>query len=490
LSLQVLDDIYLQLSPDRIWVLSDVGAGGEACACLGLRAGAGAAILGQRHAMQVRLSEETASLLNGLLIFYDRLAEQSGDDSQVKLQSAIARRRIGDIRQRLGQLALAEMEYAKAIRHLNDLCGLSPGDMEVVRELARTYNELGNVQTAQLEHARAQESHGKAMRALESRQGAAATSADFRYEMARTHYLLGNKVAGEPDRPRHRAAPQDPGASGAQKVDSRHCRAAAVDILESLIRENPGIPEYRFLVALCHRPMAADGDGVEHSRQTHGRLRAVEILEELKTQYPEVADYRYELAVTLASVQVGLFPWQSPASSDVDAEKDLLKALDEAHWLVTHNPSIPGYLRSEALILAKLGALQARRERLADAQDGFQRAFDAQCRLVASFTDASAYDRVLMEFYRLRLAQVCYLRSAPGGQTLESLRDALNACIDNLKQLARMSELADDRLTCSALPLACETLHHVLMRMGDDDAAEKARAQAREIRDALVPRSG
>ncbi|MBM4088761.1 MAG: serine/threonine protein kinase, partial [Planctomycetes bacterium] len=176
LSLQVLDDIYLQLSPDRIWVLSDVGAGGEACACLGLRTGAGAAILGQRHAMQVRLSEETASLLNGLLIFYDRLAEQSGDDSHVKLQSAIARRRIGDIRQRLGQLALAETEYAKAIRHLRDLSELSAVDAEVARELARTCNELGNIQTAQLEHARARESHWNAMRALQSCQAVIATS--------------------------------------------------------------------------------------------------------------------------------------------------------------------------------------------------------------------------------------------------------------------------------------------------------------------------
>ncbi len=103
LALDVLDNIYQQLSPDRYWILSDRDGTGELCVCLGLRSASGSPS-GQRAAMQVEASEETASLLEGLSVFYDRLAEQTGDDFDVQRQSAIAGRRVGDIRQRLGHL--------------------------------------------------------------------------------------------------------------------------------------------------------------------------------------------------------------------------------------------------------------------------------------------------------------------------------------------------------------------------------------------------
>ena len=60
--------------------------------------------------MQVAASREVASVLENLLVFYDRLAEQDPRDRQVVLESALASRRVGDIRQRLGQLAQAEQE--------------------------------------------------------------------------------------------------------------------------------------------------------------------------------------------------------------------------------------------------------------------------------------------------------------------------------------------------------------------------------------------
>ena len=67
LALEALDDIYLQLSPDRVWISSDSDPGGDACACIGLRSGATLMSSGGRPMMQLQASPETALLLENLL---------------------------------------------------------------------------------------------------------------------------------------------------------------------------------------------------------------------------------------------------------------------------------------------------------------------------------------------------------------------------------------------------------------------------------------
>ena len=192
LALDVLDNIYQQLSPDRYWILSDRDGTGELCVCLGLRSASGSPS-GQRAAMQVEASEETASLLEGLSVFYDRLAEQTGDDSDVRRQSAIAGRRVGDIRQRLGHLDAAEEEYSKAIAKLAAIDANSSGHSECRLELARIHNELGNIHSARLESGAAYASHQKALSVIQKMGPESELSAEARFELARTLYLLANK---------------------------------------------------------------------------------------------------------------------------------------------------------------------------------------------------------------------------------------------------------------------------------------------------------
>jgi tetratricopeptide (TPR) repeat protein len=61
------------------------------------------------------LSEGTAAVLEDLLVFYDRLAEQSGDNAEYLEKVARANRRVGDIRHHLGQLAKAKEAYHRSI---------------------------------------------------------------------------------------------------------------------------------------------------------------------------------------------------------------------------------------------------------------------------------------------------------------------------------------------------------------------------------------
>ena len=463
-ALDALDDIYLQLSPDRIWIQSGVDAQGEICVCLGLRSGGGTLSSPQRMAMQLHASEETANLLKGLLGFYDRLAEQTGDDAHVQLQAAIACRRVGDIRQLLGQLEEAQREYARAIAILSHEGSAREGQVERSLELARCHNELGNVQSVRVELAAAHASHRKALATLLAIGPESELSPAGQYELARTLYLLANKpmfVAG------HRlgeATSQERAAIGGRPYSARQCRETATRILERLVATDPNLPDYQFLLALCLRPPAAaitTRTGAEHQK------RAVNILERLKQAHPEVLEYRYELAITHAWVNVGLFPWQRPAA-EATAEASLQKALAESRWLIEHNPSIPHYACSQALTLAKLAELRARAGQARKAESLFRQALTQQENLLQRFPELPISHRVVCEFIRLKLAQaVLPPRREPANRpVLIRARQLLVTCVTRLTQLAELPELAGDRLVQASLPIAHAALGQVTTDLG------------------------
>jgi serine/threonine protein kinase len=504
LALEALEDMYLQLSPDRIWISSDSDPVGEACACIGLRSSVSSMSSVDRTLRQVQASEETASLLENLLGFYDRLAEQVSNDSHVMLESAIASRRVGDIRQRLGQFDHAEEEYTAAAEKFAALlkpalptnAGRPMGarthghsrpdrrtltapasirtqpdtDATIRTELARTHNEIGNVRSARLENERAYESHENALSILYSRQQTGGLPEEYRYELARTLYFLASKrIGGLNARGGSEAAGGMTGFTR-RPYQSGEYRKSAIKILEGLIQEYPDAPDYRFLLALCHRPSGLAPTPARSPKDAQGRQQAIRILEELKTQYPGVADYRYELTATYAWIHVGLFPWQGRSVVPSEAEQNLLSALEESQWLVTHNPTIPHYACSQPLILAKLGTLCWRTGRLAQAEDYFHMAMETQGAAVNGFPELPSHNRVLLEFFRLRLGQVHFQRASHSSDAtaMDKSRGLLETCIENLTDLTKSPELAENRLARSSLPLANDILTRVLADMREN----------------------
>jgi tetratricopeptide (TPR) repeat protein len=340
------------------------------------------------------------------------------------------------------------------------------------------------VQTARFEPGPAYESHRRAISILRSSGQVDELSAEHRYELARTLYLLANKHTIELGDRRGGDSGEAAAAPGPRLYSSRECRKSAVGILETLIEEDPNIPDYRFLLALCHRPSGMGPDPARSVASRQGWERAIGILEELKTQYPEVTDYRYELTATYAWVYVGLFPWQRPSAAPSDAEASLLEALEESEWLVAHNPSVPHYARSKALILAKLGTVCWRTGRVAEAEACFERALEAQRVVIGEFPDLPSHDRVVLEFVRLRLAEVRYDREVAGQDVsaVNPARDLLDACIENLTQLIALPELTEDRLAWTSLEAAYDVLGRVLDEAGEGERAEEAKERAEGMR--------
>jgi len=462
-ALEALEDIYVQLSPDRVWISSDSDPGGEACACIGLRSGVSSPV--DRPLTQVQASEKTAALLENLLVFYDRLAEQISDDRRVMLESAIASRRVGDIRQRLGRIDHAEEEYRRALKKLDALDASSPANVEVCVERARCYNEIGNVRSAKYESERAYQAHEEALAALRpfAEDGVEKDGPAFeecRYELARTYYFLGTKHSIAFDDRRGDRSDAGPQIPSSPPYRGKEHRKSAIRILEALVEQRPDAPDYRFLLALCHRPPGVVPEPARGSADSRGRQRALRLLEDLKREYPQVADYRYELAATYAWVHVGLFPWQGRSTSAARAEEGLRRALDESEWLVGHNPTIPQFARSKALILAKLGTICRETGRGDEAEHFFADALKTQEALVAGFSEPPPHDRVLVEFMRLRLGETGDPRRGEADDPDASRRsvELLQTCVRNLTELAKMPELTDDRLAPTSLQAARDAL--------------------------------
>ena len=449
-ALEVLEDIYGQLAPDRVWSPADADPAGSACACAGLRSGR-SAVSDQRDDARVQPSKQTAAVLENLLVFYDRLAEQFSNDQRVMLEAAIATRRIGDIRQRLGQIDQAEREYHRAVAKLDTLKQAADSSVLATVEWARCLNEIGNVHVARFEPGAAFASHRAALDRLNAADLGEREAEVYRYERARTCFLLANR------QPNHSVT--------SRRRSGEAYRQQAIALLEDLASTRPAVADYRFLLALCYRPLKIGPATTVTPTDILDRQRALEILESLKSQYPQVVDYRYELAGTYAWVHVSLFPWQGRSVTTIQTdqtERALLNALDEIGWIVANNPTLHYGVRSKALIFAKLGAIATEHERLDEATDWFQQAFDTQSALVHRFPELSVHDRVLREFYRLRLA----VSLLPQGDSTEDDAVAraagmLEMCVENLAELREQWELAEDRLATHSLQLAQEELARI-----------------------------
>ena len=116
--------------------------------------------------VQPVLSKEAAALLEHMLKFYDRLADQGGDDARLRRKVAEANRRVGDIRRQLGQYAESKAAYVRAIELYTRLADSSAKEPDLRTEIARIHNELGNVYYAMNDAEAGRKSHLDALAML------------------------------------------------------------------------------------------------------------------------------------------------------------------------------------------------------------------------------------------------------------------------------------------------------------------------------------
>jgi serine/threonine protein kinase len=439
LALTALDEIFERLSPASTTAASQLAVSDEA----GENAGVSS---------EPALSKDVALLLQDLLKFYDKLAEEADDNENQRLRakSALARVRVGDIHQRLGHYEQSVEAYQRAIVRYRQIHGSSELEPDALRlQTAFIHNEIGKVERMMGRGEESVASHGSALEILNTLSAEGSLWPETRFELARTHYLLARKLRpGEgpsstgsqehepPDHfpPRGRFRPAErrpdgppprfarrpprrdefrgpplvgrsPGGRRLAPEDEENFQNA-IGILEGLVSEHPTVGRYRHLLALCFRELAPDrfADGAKSNGESI--QRAIDLLETLVEDFSDIPEYRHALAETYSSFDVRR---RSVEESDFAvAEEALITALGHAKRLVDDYANVPAYAISLIHIYHKLAYVQQQmakftepeihRTRIAEAERSLRAAAELQSVLIRRFPDAPAYKMWLARF--------------------------------------------------------------------------------------------
>lgn len=133
------------------------------------------------------LTAADADLLEKLLAFFDDFASQNRTD--LRLQSASARKRVGDIQQRLGRFEEAEETYRQSLAAFETLSAQKPDDLQLVIGQARIRNEIAIAASRRGAMWGAVDQHNLAKSLLQETSGVMETS-NGKLELARTLGLL------------------------------------------------------------------------------------------------------------------------------------------------------------------------------------------------------------------------------------------------------------------------------------------------------------
>ncbi|MBN1442639.1 MAG: tetratricopeptide repeat protein, partial [Planctomycetes bacterium] len=249
----------------------------------------------------------------------------------------------------------------------------------------------------------------------------------------------------------------------------------AIAILGELAAEFPSQPEYRRLLALCHRERSRAPLPFDARRRAEDMERSLEILRSLVEEHPDVAEYRHDLAETCALTQIPTIffrPWGQPALSEEErleiyrgAKAQLEEAVAIAEALVTDHPNVPDYAnslvrfrRDLAETLLGLGDVEAARREIESARS-------RQELLVKRFPEVVSYRlwRAMLEESRARVLE---LSGDPDGALA-----ALAASAADLKRL--LEENPGLKQAGGVLFATMRTTAAVLKRQGREEEARE-----------------
>ncbi len=455
LAMEALDRMFERFSPSRVRTMPHLSADGSS---------------GEVTALPTppTVSKEAAALLEEMLPFYDRLAQQTGNDEKLRTGAAEANGRVGAIRQRLGQLDEAAKAYRRAIDLYQQLRAASPEDPALKLKLAQVQNALGRLYSSQRKTAEAREAHLAALALLESEAALPSASSALRFELARTCYFLGTEEHPLPGGDQRREA--GPGRVPRELSESM---SRAMETLKALTASAPANPDYQHLLALCYLEGAAGGEAKGEERKG-GAERAIAILEGLVRDVPANPDYAYDLSEAYARIHLPQPPVPPEAQRAIEAR--LGKALVLLEKLVAQHPEVPDFAATEARVHDKLGAFQRQIGHWPEAEQQFRKAIAVQVSLVKEFPEAPYYG-LWMATFRIALADAL----AHQDRATEAQADLQEAIGSLERQLEQRPEVPRPH---NLLALGYSRLAMVLRQAGQREQADQATRKAEEERKA------
>lgn len=389
------------------------------------------------------VSDETAALLDELLDFYEQPGVFGADDETVARKRAEARRRVGDIRQRLGRHKEAITSYEDSLQQFSALAEQRPNERsDFIITQSRIQNSIGTSQRMVNLQDKANRSHLAALKMLRSLPKQDLADQETQFEMARSYYLLAFRLQpGQSpvddesmlilpedlggDGPGRRPFGPDGGrpggfgganrpVPGSVSVERQKQFSQAAEILNRLYQESPDNPRIAHLLALCLRAWHPSRIPDENSPISGQQYRPEEILESLVQRFPTTPEFQHALAKTYSDFHFR--PQISDPLRAFQIEHSLKLGLENARSLFELQPTVPAYVRTLIHVHFQLAKIQralsvpgppenrdAERRQRSLAERNLQAAADLQKSLVRRFPD-SLSDRLWLIRYQRTLA--------------------------------------------------------------------------------------
>lgn len=449
LAIEALDRMFERFSPARMRVVPQSPVGGT-----------------QGDAISIPsspvLSREAAALLEEMLPFYDRLARQTGNSEKLSFETAEANRRVGAIRQRLGQADEAAKAYRRATALYEQLRSSSPTNPAIKLGTAQVNNELGRIYTSRRQVAEAREAHKAALALLEPETPGSSASPELHFELARTYYFLGTQ-----ERPLPGADPRRGPGPAQQPTNHRDFLAKSVALLRSLPASSPDDPEAQHLLALCYLEGAPlEGDRLPAVRA--GADHAIEILEKLVNTFPGVFDYAYDLSEAYGRIHIPQPPIGPEEQEQIEGR--LAKSVTLLRQLTAEHPDVPDFPAAQARAYDKLGSFHRHIEDWEKAERDFREAILLQAPLVKLFPDAPSYWQWMATF-RIALADVLLHRNQ-AEEARNILEETISTLMHEIQQNPRIEP------PHGLLALGYSKLAVSLRQLGQKDQASEAERKA------------
>ena len=297
--------------------------------------------------VQPILSREAAAMLNDLLQFYQKLAENNDRDPVMSAKTALAAGKVGEIYERLGDYDQAIAAFEASLTNMRHL----PPQEFARRQLqfAKLYNHIGNAYVRKQEHTESRAAFQTAVDLLESHPQSAIP--EVRLELARSLFNMDLKI-----RPGMGPASLPPPESIRWDNESRSPEypepieteglSRAIEILRDLISKSDVRSaietQASLLLAKALRELAKDELQKREDSDYEAENESIRILKRLVADAANSnLSFKYELMTTLAEVRV--FQTDITWEQLPVVKSNLDEALKLATELIRKRPDIVEY---------------------------------------------------------------------------------------------------------------------------------------------------
>jgi serine/threonine protein kinase len=324
-------------------------------------------------AQQPGLEPMQRRFLEDALRFYEEFAEEGGTEPVLRLDTANAQRRVGEIQRKLGEYAKSEPAFSRGIAVLERLVAEFPSEGKYRSALADSHYQLAHLLVIQCRLGEAEKHLRQSLLLREKVVAESPDVATYRLALASSYSALGRVQIG------------------ARAAEESHHRAAS--ILEDLPTDLAGTPECRRQLAIYRvglgMALASDGRANEAEKSLQ---QAVDLFEKLVAEFPSEPLYRHELVWALHAFGTALREIRVE-----EAEQATRRALAIAHKLIIDFPTVPEYQVDIGLCHYGLGCLLQEAGPLQEAEQAFRQAVHLFEKLVFQFPNVPGYQAQRLE---------------------------------------------------------------------------------------------